>query len=231
MWIVQGRNFVKRILGQCVVCRKFEGKPYRAPLPPPLPTFRVEESPPFAHTGVDFAGPLYVKKADGTTRKVWISLFTCCVTRAVHLDLISDLSTPTFLRCLKRFTARRGLPSKIISDNGKTFTAAAKVIESVVCHGDVQQYLCDLGVQWEFNLPKAPWWGGVFERLIQSTKRCLRKIIGQASFSYDELLTAVIEVEGVLNSRPLSYVSLDYLDEPLTPSHLISDREFTGPSL
>ena len=91
-------------------------------------------------------------------------------------------------------------------------------------HEDVQQYLSGLGVQWVFNLPKAPWWGGFFERLIQSTKRCLRKIIGQASFSYDELLTAVIEVEGVLNSRPLSYVSVDDLDEPLTPSHLLSGR-------
>ena len=65
-----------------------------------------------------------------------------------------------------------------------------------------------------FNLPKAPWWGGIFEWLIQSTKICLRKIIGQASFSYDELLTAVIEVESVLNSRPLSYVSGNDLDEP-----------------
>ena len=75
----------------------------------------------------------------------------------------------------------------MISDNGKTFKAAAKVIESTVSHEDVQHYLSGLGVQWMFNLPKAPWWGGVFERLIQSTKRCLRKIIGQASFSYDEL--------------------------------------------
>lgn len=223
-WIVQGRNFVKHILGQCTVCRRFGGKPYRAPLPPPLPTFRVEESPPFAHTGVDFAGPLYVKKTDGTTRKVWLCLFTCCVTRAVHLDLIGDLSTPTFLRCLKRFAARRGLPSKMVSDNGKTFKAAAKVIESIVSHEEVQRYLSGLGVKWMFNLPKAPWWGGVFERLIQSTKRCLRKIIGQANFSYDELLTAVVEVKSVLNSRPLSYVSVEDLDEPLTPSHLLSGR-------
>ena len=112
----------------------------------------------------------------------------------------------------------------MISDNGKTFKAAAKVIEAIVSHEDVQQYLSGLGVQWVFNLPKALWWGGFSERLIQSTKRCLRKIISQASFSYDELLTAVIEVEGVLNSRPLSYMSVDNLDEPLTPSHLLSGR-------
>ena len=224
VWIVQGRSFVRRILSQFVICKRFEGKPYRAPLHPPLPAFRVEESPPFAHTGVDFAGPLYVKKSDGTTSKVWICLFTCCVTRAVHLDLVADLSTSTFVRCLKRFTARRGLPYKMVSDNAKTFKAAATVIHSIVANEDVQRYLSGLGVRWDFNLPRAPWWGGVFERLIQSTKRCLRKIIGQANFSYDELLTAVIEVEGVLNSRPLSYVSVDDLDEPLTPSHLLHGR-------
>ena len=84
------------------------------------------------------------------------------MTHAVHLDLIANLSTPTFLRCLKRVTARRGLPSKMISDNGKTFKAAAKVIEAIVSHEDVQQYLSGLGVQWGFNLPKAPWWGGFF---------------------------------------------------------------------
>lgn len=112
----------------------------------------------------------------------------------------------------------------MVSDNGKTFKAAAKVIQSIVSHDNVQQYLAGLGVQWIFNLPKAPWWGGIFERLIKSTKRCLRKVIGQAKLSYDELSTALIEVEAVLNSRPLSHVTMDDLDEPLTPSHLLTGR-------
>ena len=154
VWIVLGRNFVKCVLGHCTICRKFEGKPYQATLSLPFPTFRVEESPPFAHTGVDFTGPLYVNKVDGTLRKVWICLFTCCVTRAVHFDLMGDLSTHTFLQCLKRFIARRGLPFKMISDNGKTFKGAAKVIEFIISHKDVQQYLSGLGVKWMFNLPK-----------------------------------------------------------------------------
>ena len=139
---------------------RFEGQPYHAPNPPPLPLFRVDEAPPFTYTGVDFAGLLYIK---GVAPKIWICLFTCCVTRAVHLDIVQDLSTPTFIRCLKRFVSRRGLPTKMVSDNGRTFKAAAKIMRAIVSHSDVQRHLTGLGIQWTFNLPKAPWWGGVFE--------------------------------------------------------------------
>ena len=223
-WLVKGRSFVKLIVRQCTTCRRFEGKSYRAPPPPPLPTFRVKEEPPFTYTGVDFTGPLYTKDSEARKSKCWICLYTCCVVRAVHLDLVPDLSTPAFLRSLKRFAARRGLPRKIVSDNGKTFKAAAKIIQSVVRNKEVQKYMAGIGVEWVFNLPKAPWWGGVFERMVRSTKRCLKKIIGQAKLSYDELLTAITEVEMVINSRPLSYVSVDDCEEPLTPSHLLVGR-------
>ena len=223
-WIIRGRSFVRQILGRCTVCKRFEGRPHRTPNPPPLPLFRVEEAPPFTNTGVDFAGPLYIKGANDVYSKVWISLFTCCMTRAVHLDLVQDLSAPSFLRCLKRFTTRRGLPTTMVSDNGKTFKATARILRSIVSHGDVQRYITGLGIKWVFNLPKAPWWGGVFERIIRSTKCCLCKIIGQAKLTYDELLIAVVEVEAVLNSRPLSYLSMDDIEEPLTPSHLLTGR-------
>ena len=144
--------------------------------------------------------------------------------RAVHLHLVPDMSASTFLRSFKRFTARRGLPSRVISDNGKTFKAASKTIQAVLSHNEVKRYSSGLGVRWVFNIPKAPWWGGIFERLVQSTKRCLRKIIGQAKLSYDELPTALTEVEMVLNSRPLTYVSSTDLEKPLTPSHLLIGR-------
>ena len=207
-WIVKGRSLVKKVVHQCNVCRRHEGGPFGAPRPPPLPGFRVEEAPPFTFTGVDFAGPLYVKGEAGM-KKVWIRLYTCCVVRAVHLDLVSDQTTPAFLRCFKRFVARRGLPLQMVSDNGKTFKAAAKALRDV---------------KWVFNVPKAPWWGGVFERMVRCVKRCLRKMVGQAKLLEDELLTSLVEVEAVLNSRPLTVVSAEDLEEPLTPSHLIVGR-------
>lgn len=122
---------------------------------------------------------------------VWIALFTCYVTRAVHLDTVQDQSTLTFIRCLKRFTARRGLPRCFISDNGKTFQAASKYLDKVFKDGEAKDHLRGLRISWQFNVPLAPWWGRAFERMVRSTKRCLRKLIGRAHFSLDELTTAL----------------------------------------
>jgi len=112
----------------------------------------------------------------------------------------------------------------LVSDNGKTFKAAAKVIERMLNEAEVQQYTAQMGLEWRFNLEKAPWWGGVFERMIKSVKRCLRKTIGKARLTYEELMTALAEVEMIVNSRPLSYVSSEDVEEPLTPFHLIAGR-------
>ena len=134
------------------------------------------------------------------------------------------MSTLTFIRALKRFSARRGLPKRILSDNAKTFRAAAKLLKVIFSCQEVKDYLSDVGVEWMFNLEKAPWWGGVFEKMVKSTKRCLRKIVGQARFSFDELHTTIVEIEGIINSRPISYLNSGDTEEPLTPSHLLVGR-------
>ena len=102
-WIVKGRAFVKKCIHQCVVCKWYEGRPLIGPRPPPLPEFRVQQEPPFTFTGVDFAGPLHIKfGSTASEKKVWICLYTCCVTRAVPLEVVPDLTTAAFLRSLKR---------------------------------------------------------------------------------------------------------------------------------
>ena len=108
-----------------------------------------------------------------------------------------------------------------MSDNAKTFKAASRRIREIITDYEVQKNLSDLNVKWMFNLEKAPWWGGFFERLIGCAKRCLKKTIGKASLTYDELVTVVTEVEVVLNSSPLTYINADDLEEPLTLSHLM----------
>ena len=166
-WIIGGKNLVRMLIHQCVVCKRFEGRPFNPPPAPPLPSFRVNEAPPFTFTAVDFAGPVYLRTKEAGSNKAWICLFTCCVTRAIHLELVLNMSTSTFIRALKRFSARRGLPRRILSDNAKTFKAAAKTLRNMFKDPEVQSYLSQSCVQWSFNLEKAPWWGGVFERLVR----------------------------------------------------------------
>ena len=220
----KGRQEVKRVLNECVTCRKLKGKSYSSPPTAALPEFRVREAPPFSRVGVDFAGPLYVKSKTGGMEKVYIALFSCCVTRAIHLELVEDLSAAAFRRCLRRFAARYGTPALIVSDNAKTFQATEKALNELLNHPEVQSDLGHMRVEWRFNLERAPWWGGFFERMVASVKDCLRKTLGNARLTYEELLTVLVEVECTLNARPLTYEYNEVDDEELTPSHLIYRR-------
>ena len=220
-WICRGRQFVKLLLRRCRLCRLLESKPYRTPSTAPLPAFRTKMCHPFQHIGVDFAGPFYLEDA---TTKSYMVLYTCAVTRAVHLDLVMDLTTEVFLRSFRRFAARRGTPTIVWSDNGKTFKAAAKLLKKLATAPDVTAHLASQRINWNFNIEKAPWWGGFFERLIKSVKRCLRKVLLSSRLCRDELFTLLIDIEATLNSRPLTYVSTEDLLEPLTPSHLLCGR-------
>ena len=156
--------------------------------------------------------------------KVYILLFTCCSTRAVPLELATDLSADVFIRCLRRFTARRGLPEIIVSDTAKTFGSAARILKKVFSYPSFKRFLANRRISWKFNMDRAPWWGGDFERMIQNAKRSLRMTLRNAKLDYDELHTILVEVEGTLNSRPLTFVSSDDVEEPLTPYHLFYGR-------
>ena len=226
-WIVKGRQIVRKVISRCVICKRIEGQHYAIPPTAPLPQFRVEESPAFTSTGIDFAGPLFVRrgaKEKGDMLKVYIALFTCGSSRAVHLDVVPDLSAETFIRSFKRFICRRGIPRLVVSDNAKTFKTAARFLSSIFELPEVQSFLLNHKVKWKFNLERAPWWGGFFERMVRCVKRFLKKVLKNAKLTYEELLTVVVEIECVLNSRPLTYVSSEDRVEPLTPSHLLTGR-------
>jgi hypothetical protein len=216
------RQVIRRIVRRCVICRMIEGKAYSQQKIPPLPSFRVIIDEPFTVTGADYAGPLFVKTIDieRKNEKAYILLLTCASTRAVHLELVHDLSGQSCVRALRRFIARKGAPDMIFSDNAKTFKAE-----------ETRKFLRDRGIKWEFNLPRAPWTGGVFERMIRSTKRCLKKVIGKSSLSFEELETVLVEVENVLNNRPLTYVDNDVTEEVITPNRLICGRNLSVVSL
>ena len=133
--------------------------------------------------------------------------------------------TQVFICCLRRFVAHRGIPELIISDNAKTFKAAATQLARIFSDSGVMSFLLKRKIQLKFNLEKAPWWFFFFfQWMIKSTKLCLKKTLGKACLTYEELLTVPTEVECRLNSRPLIYLYPDDLEERLTPSHLISGR-------
>ena len=165
---------------------------------------------------MDFAGPLYVKnvfRGESKMSKVYVALYTCASTRAVHLDMVPALDAQSFIKSLKRCLARRGVNKLFVSDNAKTFKSQ-----------DVQQFVRSHGIEWKFNMPQSPWWGGFFERMVRCTKGCLKKTLGSARLTYEELITVLTEIESVLNSGQLTYVYEDEIEEPLTPSHLMLGR-------
>ena len=142
----------------------------------------------------------------------------------MHLELVSNLSAETFLGYLRRFAARRGVPNLIVSDNAKTFKAAEKALRKLYNQPRVKSELETKRIIWRFNLERAPWWGGFFERMVRSVKRCLRKVLGNAKLTFDELNTVLVEVEGTLNARSLTDAFEELEGEVLTPSHLIYGR-------
>ena len=132
-WVVRGRQVVRKIIHRCVVCRKVEGKPFATSVSAPLPEFRLNsEISAFQSVGLDYCGPVYLKDSTrNASSKAWISIFSCCTSRAIHIELVPDLTTNAFIRALKRFIGRRGSPSLIISDNARTFTSACRVLSSL----------------------------------------------------------------------------------------------------
>lgn len=211
--VVGLRRLCKRVNSGCVVCQRFDKTPCNAPFPP-LPGLRVNPAPPFSITGVDFAGPLYCTDLPNT--KCYICLFTCGVVRALHLELTKSLSTDEFALAFRRFVSRRGWPSVIYSDNALTFVAISRALPHI---------FGGLSPSWKFIAPRAPWWGGFWERMVRSVKSSLRKCLGRRSVSSDALYTMLCEIEYCVNSRPLTYVSADAdSDQVLTPNHLIFGR-------
>ena len=125
------------------------------------------------------------------------------------MELTRNRTVDSFLLAFRRFTSRRGLPATLITDNAKTFRGASKEIVKILRSKEVIRYVTNKRIQWKFIVERAPRWGGFWERLIQNVNRCLKKAIGRTTLSFDELNTLLVEVEGVVNSRPLTYVEDD----------------------
>ena len=225
-WIPKGRQLVKKLVNKCTLCRRFDARQLNRPGPPVLPIERVIASRPFLNTGVDYTGAITVcDSTSGEQTKVYIALFTCMVTRAVHLEVVSDLSALTFLHAFRRFVATCSLPQVVTSDHGTNLSATAKFLKDTLSEEIVQEFFKQHTIQWNFIHVRSPWEGGFYERLIGVTKSCLRKLLYRKTLTHQEITTLVAEVKARVNNRPLTYVESDQpLLESLTPSHLLCGR-------
>lgn len=230
-WIIGARTTVRDYIHRCVTCvrhRKTSG----AQMMGNLPQQRLASTRAFLTCGVDYAGPLILRLHSGRcnrTTKAYIALFVCFSTKAVHLELVSDLSSGAFLACFRRFTARRGKCADIYSDCGTNFVGADKDLQEL--HAAVKIQLSDPvlgntlandGTNWHFNPPAAPNMGGLWEAGVKSVKHHLRRIVGTTPMTFEEVTTVLAQIEACLNSRPITQLTDDPEDfEALTPGHFI----------
>ena len=228
-WIVSVTSNVKRILHNCVICRRLRGR-VGEQIMGDLPKDRTMNAPPFTYCGVDYFGPFIVKERRKELKRYGV-IFTCFNCRAVHLETATSLDADTFIMALRRFISRRGNIRTIRSDNGRNFVGAENELRDALKEMDnvkIGQFLGELGADWEwsFNPPASSHMGGVWERHIRSIRKILSALLKTHGRSLDDeaLRTLMTETEGILNSRPLTTDAMNDVNSPvgLSPINLLT---------
>ncbi|XP_055701660.1 uncharacterized protein LOC129800941 [Phlebotomus papatasi] len=229
-WPINGMRVAKRITGRCLNCFKVKPRGVEQ-LMADCQTNRVRQYRPFTHTGVDYCGPFLLKPLTrkGAPPKVYISVFICLTTRAIHLEVAGSLTLEAFLAAMRRFTARRGIPSHIYCDNATNFVGGSRELDQLKQQFTSEQgqntlinTTAEMGIKFHFIPPASPTFGGSWESGVKLFKTHFRRVAGNASLTQEQMNTLVTQIEGILNSRPLTDLSTDPRDfSPLTPGHLL----------
>lgn len=228
-WITRIRDEARRVVHRCVKCARFSKKICEQMMAD-LPAERVQPGKAFVHSGVDYAGPIEIRQLDKKNEEIiktkcWIAIFVCLKTRAVHIDVVNELSSVAFIACYERFIARRGRCEKMFSDNGTAFTGANGMIETTYKYWNSRETARHLNLrrtEWHFSSPAAPHQGGIYEAAVKSMKFHLVRVVGAKSLTKEQLLTVLAQIEAILNSRPLHPLTDDPADyQALTPGHFL----------
>lgn len=238
-FILGAKATVKTFVRKCVTCLRHNATTQN-PLMGQLPAARTTPSRAFKTSGVDYAGPIYIRTSKGRGHhayKGYICLFVCMVTRSVHIEAVSDLTSQGFMSAFKRFVARRGQCTDLWSDNGTNFVGASRELQTLFASeksgllSEIVETLANNGTTWHFIPPHSPNFGGLWEAGIKSVKFHLKRVIGDTTLTYEELSTVLVQIEACLNSRPLA--RLDTESEAigaLTPGHfLVGEPLITAP--
>ncbi|XP_076247963.1 uncharacterized protein LOC143187622, partial [Calliopsis andreniformis] len=228
-WILGCRNAAKTVVNKCMRCVRWRGNTSTQIMQHLTPE-RCRPSRAFDNSGVDYAGPYRVRDSAGrgkTAHKAYIAVFVCYATKAVHIELVHDYTTSAFLAALDRFVARRGIPSCIFSDNGTNFVGADRELQqhcrAVFSAADTHNKCGAMGIQWRFNPPSAPHFGGMQEAGVKSVKHHLKRTLGEFTPTGEEMQTLLCKIEASLNSRPIAPLSDDPDDyASLTPGHFLT---------
>lgn len=233
-WLPQGRREVYMTLkNHCHVCRRFEAEPYKNPDIAPLPEFRINRTErPFTNVGLDTFGPFRVQTTfEGKTiiHKRWIVIFTCLVVRAIHLEVLQDMTADEFLVSLRKFVGRRGVPKLLVADNAPQFKVVERIFQCVwrrFAHADVtNRYYAEHNIKWKFIPPESPWMGGgAYERMIRTVKKAYERVYGEKVLTDQELQVAIVEVEAVVNNRPITYVDQENDTAIVSPNDFLCVR-------
>ena len=238
-WPCSGRAVVRQVLGKCLRCIRSSPKS-SSNLMGELPGSRVNiPLRPFISTGVDYAGPFYHQVGTRRTAKLakcYICIFVCFSSKAVHIEIATDLTTEAFLNAFKRFIARRGRPADVYSDNGLNFVGAAnkltelyELLQSAKLQNDLVKFSSNERINWHFIPAYSPHQGGLWEAAVKSAKKHLLRVTSGANLRYEELHTLITQIEAILNSRPIMPVSSDANDlAPLTPAHFLIGDSLTS---
>ncbi|XP_011883776.1 PREDICTED: uncharacterized protein LOC105570934 [Vollenhovia emeryi] len=195
-----------------------------------LPSARVTPARPFQNSGLDYAGPIALKTWRGRaarTYKGYLPIFICLATTAIHIEVVTDYTTAGFIAAYKRFTGRRGVCHTLQSDCGTNFLGADAELRRLFDSSpkelrELATLLANDGTEWKFNPPSAPHFGGIWEAAVKSTKFHLRRVLGETVLTYEEMTTVIVQIEAVLNSRPLCPLSEDISDySAITPGHFL----------
>ena len=219
-WIPRARQVVKKTLSDCFICRKFNAFSFEYPKMTDMTKSQMNLVRPFLHTGVDYTGPLHVLE-NGSSKKMYILIYTCLNIRAVYLDLVPDMTTGTFLMSFIRFCNRFTIPTHLYSDNALSFIAGGNLLEKALTSQGFSDHLQQSNVKHIRTPTYSPWVASNWERLLRIVKGCLFKAVGRVKFTQFQLMTLLSDIENSINNRPLTYRSSDNDLDCISPNSFL----------